>query len=415
MIKRDEIEKLFSQVKEISLDNGFKIIYYENSSFDKYYFEMTTKYGAIDFSYEKSDKIINHNPGIAHFLEHVMFNMPYGDGLLEFNKYLGSANAYTSFDRTTYLVQTSKNVQDNLKTLLDLVTTFYVDEQKVEKEKGIIVEEIGMYDKNPDWNIFKNTLRNSFEKGKYQHDILGSKEDVEGITLEMLQEVFADFYCPQNQYIVMVGPNILEYVKYVEKYMSKFENTSNVKTYYYEEEKQIKNNRFIEEDDVFQKYVSLSYKYVSDDIVDTFKNSLYIELYLELLYTNFSKKYIEAENKQIIDYSFEFDSLVHTNTILIMFFGINQDLNKLRDFIKNSDNTKINVEQLIHQKIGKLFRSFDNEVVLGRFLNRLYVRDISPKMYYEYLTAFNVEKINELLNSRSKSELINEIIEVQGE
>lgn len=415
-MNNQKIKELLNEVVEIELKNGFKILYYENEDFKNYYMEYTTKYGGIDYTYLKEDKEIKHPPGIAHFLEHVMFNMPYGDGLSEFDKYLGSANAYTSYEKTSYLVKCSQNAQENLTTLLDLVSNIYIDYEKVEKEKGIIVEEAGMYDKDPEWLIFKNSLKNGLHNIKYKSDILGSVENIKSMTVEKLEEAYYDFYTPSNQFIVIIGPEVKNLVNYTKQYMeNKKSNNLEIKKIRNKENITLgsENNKkesILEKKEVSQNYLSISYKYVFDKQIENFKGSLYLDFALELMYTDFNQSYIEAEENYLIDYTFEYDCLMASNTILVMFFSINHEATQIEDFIKSISLSNIEQEQvqaIVNKNIGRLFRRFNEEVSIGKFINHLHFKGETLNTYYDHLLNFDIKEVMKIIDKSHLNKQIN--------
>src|SRR5690606_28110712 len=144
--------------------------------------------------------------GIAHFLEHKMFEKEQGDVFQQFSKQGASANAFTSFTRTAYLFSSTNEVEKNLITLLNMVQEPYFTEKSVEKEKGIIGQEIRMYDDNPDWRLFFGTIENMFHHHPVKIDIAGTVESISHITADLLYECYNTFYHPSNMLLFLVGP-----------------------------------------------------------------------------------------------------------------------------------------------------------------------------------------------------------------
>ena len=137
------------------LPNGLSVYLLPKPEFSKTYAMFSTRYGSIDNHFQTPGKEASRVPdGIAHFLEHKMFEKEEGDVFQIFGRQGASANAFTSFDRTSYLVSCTEHVEENLMTLIDFVQEPYFTDQTVEKEKGIIAQEIRMYDDNPDWRSY---------------------------------------------------------------------------------------------------------------------------------------------------------------------------------------------------------------------------------------------------------------------
>jgi len=150
----------FDQIQETlyyeKLENGLTVYILPKTGFNKTFATFTTNYGSIDDQFKplNKDEYIRVPDGIAHFLEHKMFEKKEGDVFQQFSKQGASANAFTSFTRTAYLFSSTSEVEKNLITLMNMVQEPYFTEKSVEKEKGIIGQEIRMYDDNPDWRLF---------------------------------------------------------------------------------------------------------------------------------------------------------------------------------------------------------------------------------------------------------------------
>lgn len=200
-------KKLKEHVYTETLDNGLKINIIPKEGFNKTYALFTTKYGSIDNEFIPMGlkKFVKVPDGIAHFLEHKMFDKEDEDVFQKFGRLGASANAYTGFTKTSYLFSTSKNVYDNLEVLLNFVQTPYFTEETVNKEKGIIAQEIQMYNDNPDWQLNFALLNNLFPKHPIHIDIAGTVESIEKITAEDLYMCYDTFYHPSNMNLVLVG------------------------------------------------------------------------------------------------------------------------------------------------------------------------------------------------------------------
>lgn len=142
--------------------------------------------------------------GIAHYLEHKLFEDEDGDSFQKFAKTGASANAYTSFDVTAYLFQCTENFFDSFDILLDFVQTPYFTEQGVKKEHGIIAQEIKMYDDDPDWRVEINLLA-MYQKHPVRVDIAGSVESISNITAQNLLMCYENFYNLNNMSLCVVG------------------------------------------------------------------------------------------------------------------------------------------------------------------------------------------------------------------
>lgn len=163
-----------------TLDNGLTVTLLPKNEFHKTYALFTTNYGSIDNTFVPLGKgeMVTVPDGIAHFLEHKLFEKEDGDVFQKFGKFGASANAFTSFTRTSYLFSSTEKVKENLMTLIDFVQDPYFTEETVNKEKGIIAQEIQMYDDEPDWRLFFGLLSNLYPKHPLHIDIAGTVDSI---------------------------------------------------------------------------------------------------------------------------------------------------------------------------------------------------------------------------------------------
>src|SRR5690606_34868387 len=143
--------------------------------------------------------------GLAHFLEHKMFEEPDGDVFARFAANGASANAYTGFDQTVYLFSATRNVDRCLDILLDFVQSPYFTDANVEKEKGIIIQEIHMYRDNPDWRVYFGLLGALYHSHPVRIDIACTAGSVSSIASDLLYECHRMFYHPSNMHLFVVG------------------------------------------------------------------------------------------------------------------------------------------------------------------------------------------------------------------
>ncbi len=188
------------------LSNGLPVYVLPKPGFQKTYATFTTRYGSIDNRFQVEGLPECRVPnGIAHFLEHKMFEEPKGDVFARFASQGGSANAFTSFDRTSYLFTATEQIHANLETLIDFVQNPYFTDENVEKEKGIIGQEIKMYQDNPDWQVYFGLIEALYQVHPVHIDIAGTIESISQITKETLYECYRTFYHPQNMLLFVVG------------------------------------------------------------------------------------------------------------------------------------------------------------------------------------------------------------------
>lgn len=211
-------QKKYQQIQEViyqqTLANGLQITLIPKPHFHKTYGLFTTNYGSIDNEFVPlgGKEFIRVPDGIAHFLEHKMFEKKEGDVFQVFSKLGAAANAFTSFTRTSYLFSTTDLVTENLKTLLNFVQDPYFTPETVEKEKGIIGQEIEMYQDDPDWRLFFGIIGNLYPDHPLHIDIAGTQESIAEITADDLYTCYRTFYHPSNMNLLVVGNFIPEQI-----------------------------------------------------------------------------------------------------------------------------------------------------------------------------------------------------------
>lgn len=205
-MERIEYEHLQETLYYEVMDNGLHVYVLPKPGFQKTYATFATKYGSVDNHF----RVEGHEPvkvpdGIAHFLEHKMFEEPEGDIFATFSSHGASANAFTSFDQTVYLFSATEDIQKNLETLVNFVQHPYFTDQNVDKEKGIIGQEINMYQDNPDWRSYFGLIEALYKVHPVHIDIAGTVESISTITKETLYSCYHSFYHPSNMLLFVVG------------------------------------------------------------------------------------------------------------------------------------------------------------------------------------------------------------------
>jgi len=197
------LETLYTE----QLPNGLRLYVLPKLDYRQTYACFTTQYGSIDNDFSvPGQSALRHVPdGIAHFLEHKMFEEEHGDVFLDFAKNGAQSNAFTTFDSTTYLFSSTDHVLDNLTILLDFVQRPYFTDENVEKEKGIISQEIRMYEDNAFWQVFKGLLKGLYGNHPLAVDIAGTVDSITRISKEDLYDCFHTFYHPGNMVLFVVG------------------------------------------------------------------------------------------------------------------------------------------------------------------------------------------------------------------
>ena len=187
--------------------SGLRVFLYPKEKSSTTYAIFSTKYGSIDSCFQRSDEPAPETvpEGIAHYLEHKLFESEDGDAFQRYAETGASANAYTSFENTSYLFSCTDRLYDSLEILLDFVQSPYFTEETVRKEQGIIGQEIKMYDDDPQWRVMFNYLRAMYHAHPIRQDIAGTVESIAQITPDHLYRCYRTFYNLHNMAFVLAG------------------------------------------------------------------------------------------------------------------------------------------------------------------------------------------------------------------
>lgn len=188
--------------------SGLTVYIMPKKGYSESYAIFGTKYGSIDseFIVPGENEVTKVPNGIAHYLEHKMFDQPDGSNVFDmFAKYGGDANAFTSFDKTAYLFSATSNVYENLETLMNYVQSPYFTPESVQKEQGIIGQEIKMYDDSGNWRVVFNFLACLYQNHPVKIDIAGDIESISKITSDYLYKCYNTFYNLSNMTLFVIG------------------------------------------------------------------------------------------------------------------------------------------------------------------------------------------------------------------
>lgn len=220
-------EKLREEYVKIDHPSGLTMLLCPMEGYSTSYAMFTTKYGSVDccFKTNLQPDYFEIPAGTAHYLEHKMFESEEGDAFNRFAKLGASPNAFTSFDKTSYLFACSDNFKETLEILLDMVSTPYFTPETVAKEQGIIGQEIGMYDDSPDWRVMFNLLESLYVNHPVKLDIAGTVETIAEITDKTLYRVYDTFYHLSNMVLTVAGNfKVEEVLEVADRVLKKGEN-----------------------------------------------------------------------------------------------------------------------------------------------------------------------------------------------
>lgn len=320
----------------INHPTGLKIYVMPKENYSSAYAVFGTKYGSIDTRFKRSDKNewTEVPEGIAHFLEHKLFESEDLDAFARYAKTGASANAYTSFDKTCYLFQCSNNFEDSLEILLDFVQNPYFTPETVQKEQGIIGQEITMYYDVPGWMSSFNLLRCLYHKHPVRIDIAGTVESIAQITDKLLYDCYNTFYNLHNMALAVVGNVTVEQVLNVcDKYLKPAEPLSIEKSFEDEPDTIVKD---------YEEYhlamsvpvFSFGYKEACKKPIQSQKDYIETNILLSVIAGRTSKLYNDLYNEGLLNDNFSTKYFIGYGYEAVMFEGESKDPQAVADAIK---------------------------------------------------------------------------------
>ena len=392
------------------LENGLQVIIIPKKEIQKKYIIWATKFGSIDNTFIDSttgEKVVIPD-GVAHFLEHKMFEQKNGVDSLYVLMALGlDANAYTTNDHTAYLFECTDHLYEGLDELMDYVQNPYFTDQNVEKEKGIIGQEIGMYDDDPGWQLYINAMDCLYEKNPIKVDTAGTVETISGINPEMLYKCYNTFYHPSNMVLTVVGDFEPEAILAEIKKRLKDNEARGEITRIYPEEKLEINKKYAEKEmEVSLPLFMIGFKdNIKDKYNEVVKRHIAIEIILNMLIGKSSNLYNELYKEGYLlsqpDLEYEFGN--EYSHVLIGGQSKNPQkvYEKIAEKIQEMKNNDINVQEFerIKKKIyGDYAVEYNNVADIGRMFTSDYIKGINSFEYMDKFEEIDAEYAKQVLN-----------------
>ncbi len=388
-----------------TLPNGLNIIIIQKEGFKSSSCFIAFPYGSLDIKQKTQVGIQEYPSGIAHFLEHKLFENNNGLDIMEvFSHLSANVNAFTSHTETVYYFNTSKkNIKKPLNLLLDFVQNFSITEQSVEKEKGIIIQELRMYMQMPEQRLVLETYQSLFHNHPIRLDIGGDEKSVSSITKEILERCYALNYHPSNALLVCITPTlpktIMAWIN--ENQSAKTFNTSSTISRMVDYEDNFVNRSHYEFDmDIQASKMTYSFKMnaLSIDNKVNLLNEWKYRLFLELIFSPLNPKYEEwMDENRIHDY-FGYDIEFNSEYGFIMFFGENEDEKDFKELIHEGLNSDVSsfkkyFDRLKRRYFAQLLRQFDDHDDYAITLIRSKFTDIDIMASIECLKKVEFEDL----------------------
>lgn len=358
-MKKTNIEKLKLDIYEEKLENGLEIYIIPNNC-NNIYATFSTKYGSNNDEFVPigEHKMKRFPLGIAHFLEHKMFEMEDGRDPFEIYSNNGAdANANTSNYKTTYLFSGPEFFEENINFLLDYVQKPYFTDENVEKEKGIITQEIKMYQDDPYSVLYEKGIYNSFIKHPIKIPVIGDIKNITKITKEDLYACYNTFYNPGNMFVVVTGnvdpEKTINIIKENQK-RKKFEKLSKIKQKEYDEPDNIEKAKETIKMDISLPKLGLNYKINYKDLNMDIRDALaYLSIIIDINIGTTSLLNESLKNNNIITSNLDFTFLYTDKHILMTILGETQKTEILQENIeKQINNLKITEEEFERKKLN---------------------------------------------------------------
>lgn len=328
-------EQLNDVYYDIDHPSGLKILVMPKEGYESTYAIFATKYGSIDTMIQLDDGSYTEIPeGTAHFLEHKLFESEDLDAFERFAKTGASANAYTSFDRTGYLFSCSANFKKNLEILLDFVQNPYFTQATVEKEQGIIGQEIDMYKDVPDWEVMFNCLRAMYHNLPVRIDIAGTQESIAQISADVLYGCYKNFYNLNNMVLAVAGNTTVDEVLEVADRMLKPVEGKMAQRKIIDEPKEVISDYCEEKLSVATPQFMLGFKESWDTPERTTKEEITMEILMDMLSGSSSDLYRRLFDQKLINNSFGAEYFTGFGYSCVLFAGESSDPKAVADAIK---------------------------------------------------------------------------------
>ncbi|EGP4764285.1 MULTISPECIES: EF-P 5-aminopentanol modification-associated protein YfmH [Enterococcus] len=387
-MNKTEYEQINETLYHEVLPNGLTVYLLPKNDYHKTYGLFSTNYGSIDnefIPYGEKEKV-KVPDGIAHFLEHKLFEKEDGDVFQLFGQQGASANAFTSFTKTSYLFSTTDQVEKNLTTLIDFVQAPFFTEETVNKEKGIIGQEIQMYEDDPNWRMFFGILNNLYPAHPLHIDIAGTVESIDKITAQDLYTCYRTFYQPSNMVLFVVGkmePEKLMKLIRENQEAKNFPPKQEIVRYFPENTKEIIKQSALEAAITRDKFV-LGIKGLDtlpQEGTELLRYKTAINLLFQMILGNTSRNYLAMYNQGIIDDSFGFEFSLDREFHFADFSGDTDEPEKAVEKVKeiilgfadDPEVSEMNLDLLKKKMLGQYFQSLNSiEYIANQFTQSLF-------------------------------------------
>lgn len=401
------------------IENGLDIIIIPKKDFIKKYAIYATHFGSINDKFIiPGEKEITEVPdGVAHFLEHKLFEQEDGINALDKLSRLGAnANAYTTFNHTSYLFECTDKFNECFDILLEFVQNPYLTPENVEKEKGIIGQEIQMYNDDPGWQLFFGLINCLYKDHAIKKDIAGTIESISKITPEILMKCYKTFYHPSNMIICIVGDvDVNEIIEKVKNKVMHVPENSEIERIYGNALEMNPEHIIKKKMNVSIPMFSIGFKdnFLKENIKSGFNNNkeiikrqIAVEILLEIIVGESSNLFEKLYTEGLITKEFETDYTCEENYAFSSISSESKNpekvIEKIKEEIESYKKNGIDEEYFnrIKKKIyGQSIEVFNSISKIGTVFTSAYFKGINPLDFIQINKDIEIEYINEVLNN----------------
>lgn len=411
-IKEIKSTALSEKYYKIKHSSGLTIYVYPKEGYNSTYAIFGTKYGSINNAFKvDGGEVVKVPDGIAHYLEHKLFESEDGDAFSRYAKTGANANAYTSFDKTCYLFSCTDNFEESLEILLDFVQSPYFTEETVAKEQGIIGQEIKMYDDSPAWRVMFNMLMNMYKNHPVRIDIAGTVESIAKITPEYLYTCYNTYYNLNNMVLCVAGNTTVDTVLAIADKMLKDSKHHEIENIFEDEPDEVLAPYVEQKLPVGLPLFNLGFKEKAGEKRVDEKTLAYSEILLFLIASSTSVLYREMMDKNLINSSFSYEFFEGEGFLGTIFSGESRDPEKVAQSIKQYINelkkTGIDKEEFEIAKRATYGDAISALNSTDHIANILADFDFSDRELYVYIDAIanaTVEDLEERLKTMFDTE-----------
>lgn len=390
------------------LSNGLKIIIIPKPKLKKKYITWGINFGSIDnqFILGDSEEVTKIPDGVAHYLEHKMFEQRSGINALDTLTNLGvDANAYTTNTYTTYLYECTDHFYEALDEFMDYVQNPYYTTQNVEKERGIIEQEIAMYDDEPGQAIYINLLKSMYHNNPIKIDIAGTKESIAKIDEKVLYTIYNSFYIPENMVIVACGDFMPEeLLENIKKRMILKPSNAKITRVYEEEPDTIVKKEISKNMEVSIPIFMIGYKdkIPNENII---KKDLALEILGEMIMGKSSKLFKRLYDEKLITSELGFDYEYGRTFAHFLIQGFSNEPEKVIeeikseiDFFKARGIADEDLERTKKKLYGEYVKDYNNPDAIASSVLADYFNGINSFSYFEEFDCIRKEDVMDVLN-----------------